>query len=242
MRSALGPGASAETWSTPGSWSTPGTWRTPRTWSTLQHPQIWSTLDPGAPQDVEHPREPEHPGTCSSWWDPEHPGSQSTLGAGAPLGPGAPTWGMPGPGAAGGTWPCSSGTGLSHTSPFPQRGAGGSCRAAPTHLACKDPSPEPPAPHQPPPSIGHSSTWGGASHHHHQVKSLSLVETQHPESQVRSLYHSRAPGAGAPNPHPCRNAAKELLRPETRCYHSQIPADGIDRVSWKGPINITRSY
>lgn len=94
VRSALGPGAAAETWSTPGSWSTPGAWRTPRTWSTLQHPQIWSTLEhlktwnthgsqstlgsavaggtwstsgARAPWALEHPWDMEHP------WELEHP-------------------------------------------------------------------------------------------------------------------------------------------------------------------------
>lgn len=129
--------------------------------------------------------------------------------------------------------------GLSHTSPFPQKGTLGSFRPVPAHPACKDP---PGAPSSTAASPLHwALTWGSASPHHHQEKSPSLVETQHRRS-VRSLHHSRAPGAAAPNPRPCRNAAGELLRAASRRCHSQIPADGIDRVSWKGPTKITRSY
>lgn len=204
VRCALGPGAAAETWSTPG------------TWSTLEHLRMWNTH-----------------GTQST------PRSQSTPGTWSTPGAGAPTWGMPGPGAASGTWSCSSGQGCPAQAPSLRKGLW-----APSGLFLPtQPAKTPPgAPSSTAASPLHwALTWGSASPHHHQEKSPSLVETQHRRS-VRSLHHSRAPGAAAPNPHPCRNVARELLRAASRRCHSQIPADGIDRVSWKGPTKITRSY
>lgn len=93
VRCALGPGAAAETWSTPGTWSTlehlrmwnthgtqstPGTWSTLGTWRTsgiwrILHPWstpgTWSTLGAGAPQELEHP-----PGACHVLEQPVGPG------------------------------------------------------------------------------------------------------------------------------------------------------------------------
>lgn len=104
VRCALGPGAAAETWSTPGTWrtsgtwstlgtwsilhpwSTPGSWSTPGTWSTLEHLQIWST--------------PEHlrmwnthgsqstPGPAVAGGTQSTPGTRSTQVLEQPVGPG----------------------------------------------------------------------------------------------------------------------------------------------------------
>lgn len=204
VRCALGPGAAAETWSTPGTWSTLEHLRMWNTHGTQSTPRSQSTLGAGAPQELEHP-----PGACQVLEQPVGPGP-AAQGRAVP---------HKAPSLRKGLW-APSGLFLPTQPAKTPPGAPSSTAASPLHWAL---------------------TWGSASPHHHQEKSLSLVETQHRRS-VRSLHHSRAPGAAAPNPRPCRNAAGELLRAASRRCHSQIPADGIDRVSWKGPTKITRSY
>lgn len=69
VRCALGPGAAAETWSTPGTWSTLEHLRMWNTHGSQSTPGTWSTLGTGAPQELEHP-----PGACQVLEQPVGPG------------------------------------------------------------------------------------------------------------------------------------------------------------------------
>lgn len=69
VRCALGPGAAAETWSTPGTWSTLEHLRMWNTHGTQSTPRSQSTLGAGAPQELEHP-----PGACQVLEQPVGPG------------------------------------------------------------------------------------------------------------------------------------------------------------------------